>query len=429
MVSKLLFSISGIFLNVFFWFVCSLLGKWASIFVMSFIAIIGTVTLFGTKQATVKVVAESLAVGQPWRARSAVKFSSILVGVGVVCGSVFLIIFGGGDWIGKSLFTSSIGDLTVLLCLWLLVSNFQTLIGEVFRGVKQLRWASLFGDQGTITRILLVLSMFIAWSISMESSLYQIILLAVISNAVTLFLSILFLRPSLKLLDQKKGDIFPVDMFSYILPLWINSISLLIINQVDTIFLGVLRPESEIAIYGIAIRLAQIISTPQLIMNSILPPFVASLYATGQKNNLERLLRTTSTISTFFALVIVLLFGLFGKTILNHLFGEYYIQAYVLTLILALGQVINVATGSCGVLLSMSGFHTQFTRIVIFTGGVGVILLYFLTLYWGVYGTVVAVSVNMIFFMLTTMYYSWRRTGVRSWPFRYLIIPVFLEHE
>lgn len=416
-VSKSLFAVFGVILNVLLVRLLSPEEVGQYFLAMSFIAILGTVTFFGLKQAIVKIIAESLAIGQPGRAGRAIQLGGILTGVGVLIGCLFFVT-GGGKWIGTWLFDSpAIGELSLLLALWLLVSNFQTLIGEIFRGLQQLRWASLFGDQGTLTRLLTVFFLTIIWYVFSKSTLHQIVTLAVLSNAITLVLSLAILWPAVRLLDKSQGTLSSWELYSFTLPLWVNSLGLLIFNQADTIFLGIFRPEHEIALYGVAIRLALVVSMPQLMMNTVLPPLVADLYAKGQKGHLERMLRSTATISILLALVIFLLFIIFGKAALAMLFGSYYIQAYGLLLILSFGQLVNVATGSCGILMMMCGFHKQFMRITISTGILGLVILYFFIQLWGVFGSVLGVTINTIILMLWTMLYSWRKTGVRSWPY------------
>ena len=140
-------------------------------------------------------------------------------------------------------------------------------------------------------------------------------------------------------------------------PLWLTSLGFLALSQSDLWIIGIFLPQDDVAVYGATLRLVALVTIPLLIVNSVVPPIIAEMYTKGEKKELERILRSASTIAIVPALIIFVTFALFGKFILGTIYGKYYSEgAYVLS-ILSLGQLVNVAVGSCGMVLMMTGYQ------------------------------------------------------------------------
>ena len=67
------------------------------------------------------------------------------------------------------------------------------------------------------------------------------------------------------------------------------------------------------------------------------------------------MLRTVATIAGLPALFALFTFIAFGDTLLFFIFGEFYVDAWVVLVVLSVGKLVNVWTGSCGVTLMMTG--------------------------------------------------------------------------
>jgi len=78
-----------------------------------------------------------------------------------------------------------------------------------------------------------------------------------------------------------------------------------------------------------------------------------------------------------------------------ELFGNGFEDAAVLLMILAVGQFVNVATGSVGYLLNMSGHERDMNLVTLFTGPLTIILVALLSNYYGVMGAAIATAVGV----------------------------------
>ena len=98
----------------------------------------------------------------------------------------------------------------------------------------------------------------------------------------------------------------------------------------------------------------QLVAIPLSLVNSIIPPTIAELHAQGHKQKLERVLRFTATVVVLPALAVITLLIIFAGDVLKIIFGDFYSTGAPVVVIMAIGQLVNLITGSPGVLLAMS---------------------------------------------------------------------------
>jgi len=96
------------------------------------------------------------------------------------------------------------------------------------------------------------------------------------------------------------------------------------------------------------------------------------------------------------------------------LFGDEFIVAGNLLVIMAIGQFINVATGSVGYLLNMSGHERDFRRVTFFSGPLTVILSFILIDQYGVLGAAIATAVGLSLQNILALFMVRKRLGF--WP-------------
>jgi O-antigen/teichoic acid export membrane protein len=129
--------------------------------------------------------------------------------------------------------------------------------------------------------------------------------------------------------------------------------------------MGYFLSQENVAIYGAAIRLTNLIATPLLVVNSVVPPFIAEQHCKGDKKELEFILRATATVAGFASLVILVIFGFFGKNILALTFGEFYTHGTNILRVLGIGHLFNVLSGSCGLTLMLTGNQREMLCIAL----------------------------------------------------------------
>ncbi|MEZ4607681.1 MAG: MATE family efflux transporter [Deinococcales bacterium] len=127
-------------------------------------------------------------------------------------------------------------------------------------------------------------------------------------------------------------------MIQLSMPLWLVSLINFVFTQADIWFISFYRSSEEIALYGAAVRLVQLVITPLLIVNAVLPPYISEYHAKGQTRALEKLLQMTSSFAAIPALLILLSFLLFPKPMLGLIYGEFYSAAAAVLVVLSIAQ-------------------------------------------------------------------------------------------
>ena len=120
------------------------------------------------------------------------------------------------------------------------------------------------------------------------------------------------------------------------------------------ISLGVFCPADEVGVYNAAFRVANLTSLVLVGVNSVVFPRFAALHASQQHDRLKGLAQASTRIMAFacvpFLAVLLLLPG-----VVLSLFGAGFAEGALALRIIAVGQVVNVITGSVGGLLNMTG--------------------------------------------------------------------------
>jgi O-antigen/teichoic acid export membrane protein len=351
-------------------------------------AVIGSL---GLPKTVLRFVAESMTLGQPGRARRAI-YTALGLGVlGALCISLAYL-FIVGDLVSKYLFHSpALVAVIGLTAGWMAISALQEILAEAFRGFHDIRMATLFGglatggkSAGLIMRVMLLACLVVIWATSGQTDLRTVMLVSVGSGAASSLLAALFLRKRISSLDAR-GIENPVsaketlrDAFPILL---ISLTSFILLSAADLWILGCFGSKDDVAVYGVASRLVAFISMPLLLTNLVLPPIIAEMYAQGRTSQLERTLRSFSTLSGVPSLLFLIVFMLLGGPILGLVYGAKLFppgslaihEGAIVLVLLSAGKLAAVWAGSCGAVLQFTGHQGSMLRINLLTSPLFVI--------------------------------------------------------
>ena len=145
-------------------------------------------------------------------------------------------------------------------------------------------------------------------------------------------------------------------------PLFFVSGMRVLLNQIDIVLVGALLGARAAGIYGIASRLARLMSFGLVAGNVIAGPLIAELSTAGNRVGLERVTRLSARVSAASSLGIGVALLLAREPLLG-LFGEAFREGAAALAILAAGQFVNALTGPVGQLLNMTGHQDVNARI------------------------------------------------------------------
>ena len=126
-------------------------------------------------------------------------------------------------------------------------------------------------------------------------------------------------------------------------------------SMVDRLIVGTYRAPDEMAFYQAASQVAVAFTIILGSFANIFGPMAALHHARGEKEELGKLMRTSTNWGLYLAVPLFAFFFVVPGLVLRVTFGDPYEAASVVLVILAVGQLVNVGTGNVGVLLVTSG--------------------------------------------------------------------------
>jgi O-antigen/teichoic acid export membrane protein len=390
---KICTSLSGLAVNALLARLLSLEAMGAYFLTLSLVIISAVVAQLGMNYAVVRLVAESLGSGRPARAAKSIRLSFRYVFLGAFL-AAFILATGMGAWLVEYLFDSTLMvGVMGLAALWVVVLAFQHLSGEIFRGFNDIRLASIFG--GLLTSVLSAMLFAALWILQGNSDLKQVITLSITAGVTSTLIAFLLIRNKHNKI-RGKSELQDKEVLSIAWPLWLTNMMLFVLIQVDLWIIGVFQPQEAVAVYGAATRFVTIVSMPLLIVDAVVPPFIAEMHAKRKKKDLEHSLRITATVAGIPSFFIVAVLMSFAEPILGLVYGDYYRAGAVVIIILSLGQLVKVWSGSCGLVLMMTGYQTRMMIITIFCGLLTIAAALSLVQSYGLVGVAAATAFGTI---------------------------------
>jgi len=365
----------------------------------------------GLTQAIVRLVSESMSTERYARARMAVRLAVRLAGAGAVLMACVLA-FGGGAWVANNFFHSELmSQVMGLVAVWAVLITFQQLMAEVFRGFHDIRLATIFG--GLVTSVISMILFFLLWWKQGVGDLHQIILITVIAGGSSVALSSLLLWEKLTDIPFSRNEKISVSEIMHISwPLLVTQLTIYILAQSGLWVMGFFRDPAEVAIYGAALRTVALVAVSLAIVNSVVSPLIAEMYAQGKSMELEITLREVATLAGLPALVILCVFTFYGDVVLQFIFGSYYQAGTVVLITLSIGILVNVWSGSCGLVLMLTGHQQVMMITTVISTTITVMCLFVSVETYGGVGAAVSTVIGVTIQNIMNLLYVKKKVGI-----------------
>jgi len=191
----------------------------------------------------------------------------------------------------------------------------------------------------------------------------------------------------------------------------------LINKQASTIILGFFVPDAEIGIFRVAAQISVLASYGLQAVNLVVAPRFAALYAKGDIAKLQRLVTASARVVLAMNVGVTLGCILLGRPFLQFVFGPAYLGAYTPLLILLVGQAVNSAAGSVGMLLNMTRHERDTAKGLVVSAILNVVLNLLLVPLLGIIGAAVATAVSLITWNVLLWWAVRQRLGINSLAF------------
>lgn len=193
-------------------------------------------------------------------------------------------------------------------------------------------------------------------------------------------------------------------------PLYQLSVLNLLQSSVATLALGASRSDAEVGVYGVCHSASLFLQLILLGHNAILGPEFAARNARGDTSGVRELARRATRRMTLEALPVFLLFVLAPVFVLRGFGAEFEVGATCLR-VLAVGQLVNVATGSVGLLLVMAGHERTFRNVVVLALIVNVAANAVLAPRFGIEGAALSTAAGVVVQNLAAVWCVRRKLG------------------
>jgi len=162
-----------------------------------------------------------------------------------------------------------------------------------------------------------------------------------------------------RLRDTEPGRFELGELLRTAMPLMWAAVLSFTFQVADTLMLGLLRSGEEVGVYAAVLKLGAVVSMLLLAVNYVTAPQFAGMWHAGDIVALGKLARRTALLMSLLVTPVVAALVIFPGPILSMFGAEFRVGGTALIAV-ALGQFANVATGSVGYLLAMTGNQRAF---------------------------------------------------------------------
>ena len=167
---------------------------------------------------------------------------------------------------------------------------------------------------------------------------------------------------------------------------------------------GAMLPAEDVALLTAAQRTAMLTSFVLMVVNMVVAPRYARLWKEGNIERIQYLAKWSTRGMIAMVLPVIAVMMIWPEKVMG-LFGEGFEEAAIPLMILAVGQFVNVATGSVGYLLNMSGHEKEYKIITTMAAIVTLLLVLSLTFYFGMLGSAIATSFGVVLQNLLSLFF------------------------
>ena len=179
-------------------------------------------------------------------------------------------------------------------------------------------------------------------------------------------------------------------------PMAIHGLTVYLVASVDMWVVGAWLGNTDAGLYGTILRIAMLLGALLTVINAVLPTLVAGLFEEQKLKELEHLLRRTACASGLCALCAFLGLVLLGAPMLRLVFGPAFEAGYLVMIFLALGQLLNIGSGSPGWVLQMTGNQAVLAKITLVTLVVNITLNLLFVGPFGLEGVAAATALGVV---------------------------------
>jgi O-antigen/teichoic acid export membrane protein len=231
------------------------------------------------------------------------------------------------------------------------------------------------------------------WAVALVPSAPAVAWAYVATEAVVLLSATLMLLPLLRPADRQEAPVKKLYRFS--IPMSLNRLLLYSNAQSEIVFLGFLAPAATVGVYGVARRLSALLTGLMASVSFLFLPIVADLHHSGRTRELDQMFKTSTRWLVTLALPVCLVEVLFAPEIMS-IFGKGFSGGSGALIVLAIGQLVNVGTGTVAGLQAMAGYARLTLMNSVLFLSLSIVLDLLLIPWMGLLGAAIASTTSVV---------------------------------
>ncbi len=267
------------------------------------------------------------------------------------------------------------------------------MVAEVYRSIGKNQGFSLM-QQGSVYLLMAVLGLFFADTLQL--SFYQVLYVFLGLFTAQLILGGMTLPKLLNQIPQEKAIEFGIkEVFRLAWPMFLSGSAVLLMSWTDTLILAYFETEDLVGIYGIAFKVATLVTIVQFALNTVAAPMISKFHKQQNFKALEKFIQQITWLNLAVAFPTLLVFCFFGEWFLG-LFGAEFGAGKQVLVILSFGQLLNAMSGPVMLLLNMTAYEIVARNTILISALINIILNILLIPLLGIIGAAIASSAVMM---------------------------------
>jgi O-antigen/teichoic acid export membrane protein len=204
-------------------------------------------------------------------------------------------------------------------------------------------------------------------------------------------------------------------LLKFSIPVSLAGMFSVFIVWVNRLIVGYFRPEEEVGFYQASSQVSLLFAIILSATASIFTPLIVELYKQEKSENINELFKISTKWGLYLSIPFFLIIALTPGEMMSVIFGPEYLAGSQVLLILITGQMINVASGSPGQILIMTGNQLAWMRLSLMMLLLSLLLNILLTPVIGLNGSAIATAIGMGGLNVFGLIVTWKR--LKMWPY------------
>jgi O-antigen/teichoic acid export membrane protein len=207
------------------------------------------------------------------------------------------------------------------------------------------------------------------------------------------------------------------------LPMIITALSSSLNGRLDTIMLAWYQPSDIIGIYGTAVKISIGIEFVIGAIKTIAMPKIAEMYHAGKHEELRETLDYAAKLVFWTTAPISVVLIIFAGPIMGFV-GPEFTQGATVLRIMTIAHFISASSGMVGAFLNMTGGQVAFSRIVVVSVALNLVLNFLMIPPYGMLGAALAAGITLSLWNIAAAILIYRKHGINMY-----YIPWFTKHR